>query len=98
LQELLQEIAEEQRKGDGVVHEDESSESGIVLVACKDERSCLQLQECISKSPQQVTCRLSTAVALIYMLAVLFMFHFLREHMLFFLVMQVSFLLVKLTL
>ncbi|XP_051205942.1 DNA repair endonuclease UVH1 [Lolium perenne] len=54
LRELLQEIAEEQRKGDGVVHEDESSESGIVLVACKDERSCLQLQECISKSPQQV--------------------------------------------
>ncbi|KAM0888140.1 hypothetical protein ACQ4PT_028499 [Festuca glaucescens] len=54
LRELLKEIAEEQRKGDGIVHEDESSESGIVLVACKDERSCLQLQECISKSPQQV--------------------------------------------
>uniref|UniRef100_A0ACD5ZPR0 Uncharacterized protein n=1 Tax=Avena sativa TaxID=4498 RepID=A0ACD5ZPR0_AVESA len=51
LRELLQEIAEEQRKGDAVVHEDES---GIVLVACKDERSCLQLQECISKGPQQV--------------------------------------------
>lgn len=51
LRELLQEIAEEQRKGEGVVHEDES---GIVLVACKDERSCLQLQECISKGPQQV--------------------------------------------
>uniref|UniRef100_A0A453JBE6 ERCC4 domain-containing protein n=1 Tax=Aegilops tauschii subsp. strangulata TaxID=200361 RepID=A0A453JBE6_AEGTS len=54
LQELLQEIAEEQRKGDGVVHEDENNECGIVLVACKDERSCLQLQECISRSPQQV--------------------------------------------
>uniref|UniRef100_A0ACD5VIP6 Uncharacterized protein n=1 Tax=Avena sativa TaxID=4498 RepID=A0ACD5VIP6_AVESA len=51
LRELLQEIAEEQSKGDAVVHEDES---GIVLVACKDERSCLQLQECISKGPQQV--------------------------------------------
>ncbi|KAF7062704.1 hypothetical protein CFC21_069278 [Triticum aestivum] len=54
LRELLQEIAEEQRKGDGVVHEDENNECGIVLVACKDERSCLQLQECISRSPQQV--------------------------------------------
>ncbi|EMS48345.1 DNA repair endonuclease UVH1 [Triticum urartu] len=45
--ELLQEIAEEQRKGDRVVHEDENNECGIVLVACKDE-------ECISRSPQQV--------------------------------------------
>lgn len=59
LQELLQELSEEQRKVDGEnvqhVHEDESNESGIVLVACKDERSCLQLQECISKGPHQVT-------------------------------------------
>ncbi|CAM0871316.1 unnamed protein product [Alopecurus aequalis] len=54
LRELLQEIAEEQRKGYGVAHEDEIYENGIVLVVCKDERSCLQLQECISKSPQQV--------------------------------------------
>ncbi|CAM0871317.1 unnamed protein product [Alopecurus aequalis] len=53
LRELLQEIAEEQRKGYGVAHEDEIYENGIVLVVCKDERSCLQLQECISKSPQQ---------------------------------------------
>ncbi|XP_037427001.1 DNA repair endonuclease UVH1-like isoform X2 [Triticum dicoccoides] len=54
LRELLQEIAEEQRKEDGVVPEDENNECGIVLVACKDERSCLQLQECISRTPQQV--------------------------------------------
>lgn len=58
LRELLQELSEEQRKVDGEnvqhVHEDESNESGIVLVACKDERSCLQLQECISKGPHQV--------------------------------------------
>ncbi|KAE8818498.1 DNA repair endonuclease UVH1 [Hordeum vulgare] len=54
LRELLQEIAEEQRKGDAVVHEDENNECGIVLVACKDERSCLQLQECILRSPHQV--------------------------------------------
>lgn len=54
LRELLQEIAEEQRKGDGAVPEVESNESGIVLLACKDERSCLQLQDCISKSPHKV--------------------------------------------
>ncbi|KAL6847719.1 hypothetical protein ACP4OV_022507 [Aristida adscensionis] len=56
LRELLQEIAEEQAKGDGenAQGEDKSDESGIVLVACKDERSCLQLQECISKGSHQV--------------------------------------------
>ncbi|KQK24186.1 DNA repair endonuclease UVH1 [Brachypodium distachyon] len=54
LRALLQEIAEEQRKGDGAVPEVESNESGIVLLACKDERSCLQLQDCISKSPHKV--------------------------------------------
>uniref|UniRef100_A0A0D3FCK7 ERCC4 domain-containing protein n=1 Tax=Oryza barthii TaxID=65489 RepID=A0A0D3FCK7_9ORYZ len=58
LRELLQEIAEEQAKGDGdnvnPVHEDGINESGIVLVACKDERSCVQLQECISKGSHQV--------------------------------------------
>ncbi|EEC74323.1 hypothetical protein OsI_09607 [Oryza sativa Indica Group] len=45
-------------KGDGdnvnPVHEDGINESGIVLVACKDERSCVQLQECISKGSHQV--------------------------------------------
>ncbi|KAL6648996.1 hypothetical protein ACP70R_013220 [Stipagrostis hirtigluma subsp. patula] len=56
LRELLEEIAEEQMKGDGenAQDEDKSDENGIVLVACKDERSCLQLQECISKGPHQV--------------------------------------------
>uniref|UniRef100_A0A0E0K7G9 ERCC4 domain-containing protein n=1 Tax=Oryza punctata TaxID=4537 RepID=A0A0E0K7G9_ORYPU len=58
LRELLQEIAEEQAKGNGdnvnPVHEDGINESGIVLVACKDERSCVQLQECISKGSHQV--------------------------------------------
>ncbi|KAF0930707.1 hypothetical protein E2562_034645 [Oryza meyeriana var. granulata] len=58
LRELLQEIAEEQAKGDGdnitPVHEDRINERGVVLVACKDERSCLQLQECISKGSHQV--------------------------------------------
>ncbi|KAJ1299243.1 hypothetical protein BS78_01G517000 [Paspalum vaginatum] len=56
LQELLQEIAEEQiaRDAENVQDGDKSDESGIVLVTCKDERTCLQLQECISKGPRQV--------------------------------------------
>ncbi|KAK8447080.1 hypothetical protein SEVIR_9G583100v4 [Setaria viridis] len=53
LQELLQEIAEEQTKGDGENAQAED-ESGIVLVTCKDERTCFQLQECISKGPHKV--------------------------------------------
>ncbi|KAF8780291.1 hypothetical protein HU200_001969 [Digitaria exilis] len=53
LWELLQEIAEEQTKGDGDNLQDED-DSGIVLVTCKDERTCFQLQECISKGPHQV--------------------------------------------
>ncbi|XP_034572196.1 DNA repair endonuclease UVH1 isoform X2 [Setaria viridis] len=52
LQELLQEIAEEQTKGDGENAQAED-ESGIVLVTCKDERTCFQLQECISKGPHK---------------------------------------------
>ncbi|CAM0149529.1 unnamed protein product [Urochloa decumbens] len=53
LRELLQEIAEEQMKGydDNAQDEDKSS---IVLVTCKDERTCFQLQECISKGPHKV--------------------------------------------
>jgi len=49
----LQEIAEEQMKGDHENAQDED-ESGIVLVTCKDERTCFQLQECISKDPHKV--------------------------------------------
>lgn len=56
LRELLEEIAEEQIEGvpENVQDEEKSDESGIVLVTCKDERTCLQLQECISKGPCQV--------------------------------------------
>ncbi|XP_062217154.1 DNA repair endonuclease UVH1 isoform X4 [Phragmites australis] len=56
LRELLQEIAEEQTKGNGENAQDgdTNDESGIVLVTCKDERSCLQLQEYISKGSHQV--------------------------------------------
>lgn len=52
----MQEIAEQQMKSSaGNVHdEDKNDESGIVLVSCKDERTCLQLQECILKGPCQV--------------------------------------------
>ncbi|PUZ43326.1 hypothetical protein GQ55_9G652400 [Panicum hallii var. hallii] len=53
LRELLQEIAEEQMKGDRENAQDED-ESGIVLVTCKDELTCFQLQECISKDPHKV--------------------------------------------
>ena len=27
---------------------------GTILIACKDERTCLQLQDCINKGPQKV--------------------------------------------
>jgi DNA excision repair protein ERCC-4 len=66
LQELLQEIAEEQMKSDaGNVHdEDKSDEHGIVLVTCKDERTCLQLQECILKGPCQVIVRVLNEVSI----------------------------------
>ncbi|CAN6314366.1 unnamed protein product [Urochloa humidicola] len=53
LRELLQEIAEEQTKPDGDNAQDEDG-CGIVLVTCKDERTCFQLQECISKGPHKV--------------------------------------------
>ncbi|CAL9171140.1 unnamed protein product [Musa hybrid cultivar] len=59
LRELLEEIEEERRKGiqpkEGeTVAEDAGDLSEIVLVACKDEHSCMQLEDCISRSPQQV--------------------------------------------
>jgi DNA excision repair protein ERCC-4 len=37
-----------------VLAEGEDTDNGIVLVACKDERSCLQLEECITNSPKKV--------------------------------------------
>ncbi|CAL9748267.1 unnamed protein product [Musa acuminata subsp. burmannicoides] len=59
LRELLEEIEEERRKDiqpkEGeTVAEDAGDLTEIVLVACKDERSCMQLEDCISRSPQQV--------------------------------------------
>lgn len=34
--------------------EDADDDCGIVLVTCKDERSCIQLEDCIMKAPQKV--------------------------------------------
>ncbi|KAG1354368.1 DNA repair endonuclease UVH1 [Cocos nucifera] len=59
LRELLEEIEEERRKetqsreGQLMV-EDGRDDSNFVLVACKDERSCLQLEDCVFKGPNQV--------------------------------------------
>ncbi|XP_073002094.1 DNA repair endonuclease UVH1 isoform X2 [Typha latifolia] len=58
LRELLEEIEEEQRKESQLTGQptvkDEGNNSDIILVACKDERSCLQLEDCILKGPRQV--------------------------------------------
>ncbi|KAF3336074.1 DNA repair endonuclease UVH1 [Carex littledalei] len=57
LRELLEEIEEERMKGIQVTEQVMTGEyadsTDIVLVACKDERSCLQLEDCILKGPQQ---------------------------------------------
>jgi DNA excision repair protein ERCC-4 len=50
---------EEERQKQGMLREEvlaegEDTDNGIVLVACKDERSCLQLEECITNSPKKV--------------------------------------------
>ncbi|KAF6153014.1 hypothetical protein GIB67_021619 [Kingdonia uniflora] len=56
--EVLEEIEEERQKqilqneGDPMVENLEVDDT-IVLVACKDERSCMQLEDCITKGPRQ---------------------------------------------
>ncbi|KAK9094852.1 hypothetical protein Scep_026321 [Stephania cephalantha] len=59
LREILEEIEEERRKkalpaegGDEVL--DVEFKNGTVLVACKDERSCMQLEDCLKKGTHQV--------------------------------------------
>ncbi|KAE8651467.1 DNA repair endonuclease UVH1 [Cucumis sativus] len=58
LREILEEIEEERQKrlseGEENLLESDKDSSGIVLVACKDERSCMQLEECIMNNPQMV--------------------------------------------
>ncbi|KAK6947501.1 ERCC4 domain [Dillenia turbinata] len=55
LHEVLEEIEEERQKqaslGEQFLDEDDS---GIVLVACKDERSCMQLEDFIANGPKKV--------------------------------------------
>ncbi|XP_042495816.1 DNA repair endonuclease UVH1 [Macadamia integrifolia] len=59
LREVLVEIEEERQKqatssvGE-LTAEISEVDDNIVLVACKDERSCMQLEECVMKGPQQV--------------------------------------------
>nr|GMD96084.1 DNA repair endonuclease UVH1 [Ipomoea batatas] len=54
LRDILKEIQEEREKeatsGEVIAAED----NGIVLVACKDERSCVQLENCITNCPRKV--------------------------------------------
>jgi len=56
---LLEEIEQERQKEalsrqEQIMVEDVGDNTDIVLVACKDERSCLQLEDCILKSPHKV--------------------------------------------
>ncbi|EOA15438.1 hypothetical protein CARUB_v10004080mg [Capsella rubella] len=53
LREILEETQEERQK-QAYSEEDNSDNNGIVLVACKDERSCMQLEDCITNNPQKV--------------------------------------------
>ena len=58
LQDVLEEIEEERQNqatsADEVYVAGEDNGNGIVLVACKDERSCLQLEECITNCSKKV--------------------------------------------
>ncbi|XP_050227459.1 DNA repair endonuclease UVH1 isoform X2 [Mercurialis annua] len=58
LREILEEIEEERRKQDLLREnnpvENEETDNGIVLVACKDECSCMQLENFITNGSQKV--------------------------------------------
>ncbi|XP_042021263.1 DNA repair endonuclease UVH1-like isoform X2 [Salvia splendens] len=58
LQDILLEIQEERQKqeisGQESVVGNEDDENGNILVACKDEHSCIQLQDCITKGRHKV--------------------------------------------
>lgn len=55
---VLEEIYEERQKqallGEECLVEGQDNDNGIVLVACKDEGSCMQLEDCITNSPEKV--------------------------------------------
>lgn len=60
LREVLEEIEEERQKRTASEVDPQTSQDawddggGAVLVACKDERSCIQLQDCITKGTQKL--------------------------------------------
>ncbi|KAK6146390.1 hypothetical protein DH2020_020259 [Rehmannia glutinosa] len=58
LRDILVEIQEERQKqamtGEEVIVGGEGDLNGIILVACKDEHSCMQLQDCITKGQHEV--------------------------------------------
>ncbi|KAK9927727.1 hypothetical protein M0R45_024896 [Rubus argutus] len=58
LREVLEEIEEDRQTHvssiEDLLVEDDEEYSGIVLVACKDERSCMQLEDVINNGPQKV--------------------------------------------
>lgn len=57
-QDILVEIEVERKKQassiDELVGANEDDNNGIVLVACKDEHSCIQLEDCITNGPKKV--------------------------------------------
>ncbi|XP_057976377.1 DNA repair endonuclease UVH1 [Malania oleifera] len=58
LREILEEIKEEREKkawsSEELAAKDQGDDRSIVLVACKDERSCMQLEDCILNGTQKV--------------------------------------------
>lgn len=65
---MLEEIEEERQKKVFSVDtelENANDDSGIILVACKDERSCMQLEEFIEKGSQKV-CSVMYVFYLVY--------------------------------
>lgn len=82
-QEVLEEIEEERQKqdvsGEEVLVDGGGTDNGIVLVACKDERSRLQLEECIVNGPKKVF--LSLHLILLNLFHVTFPSSFSRLHL-----------------
>ncbi|XP_021765771.1 DNA repair endonuclease UVH1-like [Chenopodium quinoa] len=58
LRDILEEIEAERKKqaslSDEFMSENDDDSNGIVLVACKDEHSCMQLEDCITNGPKKV--------------------------------------------
>lgn len=50
----IQERQKQKMAGEEPIVGGEGDPNGIILVACKDERSCMQLQDCIAKGQHKV--------------------------------------------